>query len=53
MKQEGILPSYLKFDNTSLRKLRTIALTDAGIEDWMTAESMGQKDKKFVNLSYY
>ena len=53
MKDAGIIPSYLKFDNTSLRKLRTAALTDAGIEDWMTAESMGQKDKKFMNLGYY
>ena len=53
MKQEGILPLYLKFDNTSFHKLRTTALKDADIEDCMTAESMGQKDKKFVNLSYY
>ena len=53
MKQEGIIPGYLKFDNTSLRKLRTTALTDAGIGDWMVAESMGQKDKKYTNLSFY
>ena len=26
--------------NSSLRKLSTIVLTDAGIEDWMAAESM-------------
>jgi hypothetical protein len=28
-------------------------LTDAGIGDWMVAESMGQKDKKYTNLSFY
>ena len=39
--------------NTSPRKLRTQALTDAKIDDWMIGESMGQKDKKTVNLFYY
>ena len=53
MKQAGIIPGFLKFDNTSLRKLRTQALTDAGIEDWMIVESMGQKDKKNANLMHY
>ena len=53
MKEEGIIPHCCKYDNTSLRKLRTTVLTDAGIEDWMTAKSMGQKDKKFTNLSFY
>jgi len=37
MKAEGLLPTFLKLDNTSLRKLRTQALTDAGIQDWMIA----------------
>ena len=53
MQQAGLIPPFLKYDNTSLRKVRTQALTDAGIEDWMLAESMGQKDTKFQNLSYY
>ena len=53
MKAEGLLPTFLKLDNTSLRKLRTQALTDAGIQDWMIAETMGQKDKNFQNLGYY
>ena len=53
MKAEGLLPTFLKLDNTSLRKLRTQALTDAGIQDWMIAETIGQKDKNFQNLGYY
>ena len=53
MQEQGILPAFLKFDNTSLRKFRTQALSDAGIEDWITAASMGQKDKHFQNLSFY
>ena len=53
VREEGIIPAYLKFNNTSLLKVRTIALDDAGIEDWMVAESMGQKDKKYTNLCYY
>ena len=53
MKEAGIIPAYLNFDNTSLHKVRTTALSDAGIEDWMVAESMGQKDKKYTNLCYY
>ena len=33
LKAEGLLPTFSKLDNTSLRKLRTQALTDAGIKD--------------------
>ena len=43
----------MKLDNTSLRKLRMQTLPDAGIEDWMIAESMGEKDNQFQNLRYY
>ena len=53
MKKQGLIAEWLKFDNTSLRKLSTQALTDAKIDDWMIGESMGQKDKKNVNLFYY
>ena len=53
MKEEGIIPHYCKYYNTSLHKPRTSVLTDVGIKDWITAESMGQNDNKFINLSFY
>ena len=53
MKKSGIIPSFLKYDNTSLRKLRTQALSDAGVDDWMISETIGHKDKKNTNLLYY
>ena len=53
MQKANIIPSFLSYDNTSLRKLRTQVLSDAGVEDWMIAETIGHKDKKNQNLLYY
>ena len=46
-------PCFSRIRQHIPRKLRTQALMNAGIEDRMVVETMGQKDKKNQNLLYY